>query len=911
GNINLNGQSINLNSTATNATTNVSVGGGSQRAITGTGTVSITGTVTGSGFATMTVSAESVGSSLLFDNSVTITTALGVDFGASGITLINAIFQIDANGFVIGNAPDYGNASTLIYNNGSGGYNRNYEWNANVSGAGFPNHVIVQNNTPLNLDFYSNSGLGTSGYLDIKSGSSVSMGNMGNALSVGTDLTLAGTLTLSNTSGGDLNVARNWNRTSSGVLTQNNRNVTFNGSENATITASGGQLFSHVFINKSALANTVTLVDSVNVSDVIGFTRGTLNLANNNVTLLSTSSKTARVDQITTPSNISLNYSGTGAFVIQRHLPVTASASARRWRLLTAPITTTGAPSINQAWQEGQVSVDRNAPLNAQPGYGLTITKSTVSSNGFDQGIQNNPSIYRYVSNAWIAPNATNTGAITDNEGYMLFVRGDRSVVVTGPYDVPNSTTLRVKGRLNIGGVNKALNASGLQILGNPYASAISLNNTTFNGQSPATTAGLSFYIWDPKMAGASNVGNFVTFTSLGNGTYSVVPNVGGSVFGTGGIIESGSAFMVDAAGGTFSFVENCKVSSNSTVGIASRPTGAHIDDLPSGMSRITVNLLIGANANAPATDGVSTFFGNDFEDELNWRDAKKLFSFSGAERLSIFKDSTRLSVEFRKPIQANDTLNYHISRLNQSTYQFDVEPQAISPLLVGILEDQFLSEKTVLNLQENYKKVFNISSNPSSGATNRFRIIFKDAVRFIDVNATTPDRDILVKFTLVNEFGVARYEIEQSMNNGNFDKVATINSLGNNENAVQYAWLNEAPAPGIYTYRIKAVLNNGSIIYSDKVTVSKVKTSKGIYVYPNPSTGNVIGLNINDMPAGNYQVRLMAANGTVVYNTVYAIQSGLNKIELKPNYHLATGVYQLELIHQQKNIQKIKLFVE
>ncbi|MFZ4059350.1 MAG: beta strand repeat-containing protein, partial [Ferruginibacter sp.] len=733
GNINLNGQSIILNSTASNATTNISVGGGSQRSITGTGTISITGSVTGSGFASMSVIAESVGSSLLFDNSVTINTALGVDFGSSGITLINSVFQINANGFVIGNAPDYGNSSTLIYNNGSGGYNRNFEWNTNVSGKGFPNHIIVQNNTPVNLDFYANTGLGTSGYIDIQSGSSLSMNNMTNGLSVGTDLTIGGTLNLSNSAGGDLNVGRSWNRTSTGVFNQNGRNVTFNGAENGSITASGGQLFSHVFLNKSALANTVTLVDSVNVSDVIGFTRGTLNFSNRNVTLLSTNSITARVDQITTPSNISLNYSGTGGFVVERYIPINTTPSARRWRLITAPLQSTGAPTINRAWQEGQSNTNRNSPVNNNPGYGTTITKSTVASNGYDQGSFNNPSIYKYFNNAWTSLTATNTGAITDDEGYMIFIRGDRSVVVSGTNVTPTSTTLRPKGRIQVGTVSKALNASGFQVIGNPYASAISLNNTTFNGQSPATIAGLNFYIWDPKMAGASNVGGFVMFTSIGNGTYSVTPittlngyGTGVSTYTNGGIIESGSAFIVNASGGNFVFTENTKLSTSSTVGIASRPTSYKKDSLPIGMGRISVNLLLGGTDNAPVTDGVATFYGESFENDINWRDAPKLSSFSGAERLMIKRDTSFLAIEFRKPPKTDDTLALHLNRLNQSTYQINVDPQAIDEKLVGILEDQFLAEKTVLNLQENYKKAFTITSNPASGATDRFRIIFK-----------------------------------------------------------------------------------------------------------------------------------------------------------------------------------------
>jgi hypothetical protein len=89
---------------------NIFVTGGSTRRIftsTGTGEFRIIGS-NASGVAKLSVTAGSAGSNLLFDNNVLVSTTVGVNFGAAGITTVNSIFQIEPNGYVITNSPNYG-----------------------------------------------------------------------------------------------------------------------------------------------------------------------------------------------------------------------------------------------------------------------------------------------------------------------------------------------------------------------------------------------------------------------------------------------------------------------------------------------------------------------------------------------------------------------------------------------------------------------------------------------------------------------------------------------------------------------------------------------------------------------------------------------------------------------------------
>ncbi len=272
GSLDLNGRTFTLNSTVANATNIWAAGFPSTIfSSSGTGTLALTGTPTVS---TPNTNVAAAGGSLLFDNTITVTTNVGVNFGG-GISLIDGTFQINTNGFVINNAPDYGNNSTLIYNTG-GNFNRNLEWNS-IAAIGYPNHIIVQNNTTLDLNTaFAAPTIGCSGNFTVQSSSSVTMAAMANDITVTGNFLLNGSFTMSNTNGADLYLNGNWNRSATGVFNAANprdRAVYLTGG-NTTITAVGGESFPYLRIQKTANSNTVTLNDPVTVTNEVSFTTG-------------------------------------------------------------------------------------------------------------------------------------------------------------------------------------------------------------------------------------------------------------------------------------------------------------------------------------------------------------------------------------------------------------------------------------------------------------------------------------------------------------------------------------------------------------------------------------------------------------------------------------------------------------
>ncbi|MBN8544568.1 MAG: T9SS type A sorting domain-containing protein [Ignavibacteria bacterium] len=272
---------------------------GSAPLTTGTGTLVFSGSGT-------------VNNSTSTFNNVTI--GGGVNLGA-GVT-INGTLQINPGGFLLTNFPTYGPSSTLKYNSGTI-YGRGLEWSS-TSGAGYPNHVQISNNTTLNL---GNAGTTTArqmaGNLTIDAGSALDMSVSGSVmerpLTVFGNITNGGTLKLGGINGpdaGDLIVKGNF--TNNGTFNSNTREVVFDGTSVQTISGTTSPVFTYFALSNPA---GVELGVNTTIQNRLRFDEGVLRLTNFNLSLSSgaTYSGTPSATQmIVTNGTGMLKFTGTG-----------------------------------------------------------------------------------------------------------------------------------------------------------------------------------------------------------------------------------------------------------------------------------------------------------------------------------------------------------------------------------------------------------------------------------------------------------------------------------------------------------------------------------------------------------------------------------------------------------------------
>ncbi|MEO6329553.1 MAG: T9SS type A sorting domain-containing protein, partial [Ginsengibacter sp.] len=605
---------------------------------------------------------------------------------------------------------------------------------------------------------------------------------------------------------------------------------------------------------------------------------------NNNLTLKSTLSGTAAVADVT--GNTIL-----GNVTVERFFSIN-----RKWRYLSIPTNTT--QTVKAAWQEGAAS----SGVNPVPRYGTQVTDSitTWAANGFDYLSPQGPSVKKFNAalNNYIGI-ANTSVPIASREGWMTFVRGDRTAI--GFYATPTITTLRTKGSLITGNQDYPVTALTFTSIGNPYASPLDMTKISKPGVQEF------FYVWDPNLTGSAGLGAFQTFSLGAGNNYFPTPG-GGSypsqipVANSYNYIQSGLAFFVRGAGssGNVAITESSKASSIAAGNaLVFRPASGNLAQLRTNLYAIE------SNASTDLVDGVLNHFDEKYSNGFDIFDAIKMQNFS--ENLAIKTDGQLLVIERRHTVEAEDTIHFNMLKMKVKSYRFEFTGQNFDPALTAFLEDSSDNSRTILNLNGTSHYDFNITNDYTFWNPNRFRIVFAtDAqgplpVTFSTLKAFQQDKDIAVAWTAENEKNVKQYEVEKSADGQHFTPANTIIAKLNNGSSVSYQWLDVNALTGNNFYRIKSIDINGVVRYSNVVKIVIGQGRSQIMAYPNPITDGNINLQLINQPKGKYGIRLMNKLGQVMMVNQIQHQEGSSTETLKIKL-LVHGAYQLEVTKPDKS---------
>jgi len=663
--------------------------------------------------------------------------------------------------------------------------------------------------------------------------------------------------------------------TNSGTFDGSNGTLEMNGSAAQTI---AGSMFANKTLKNLIVSNTGTgLSVSSTANDTLKIS-GTLSFGNvnsdlntgDNIDLVSDSIATANVGMVN-PGNII-----TGKVIAERYIP-TGKNHGRGWQLLAVP---TNSQTIKESWMEGGL-------ITTTPnGYGAWITGPGGTSAGFDAS-SSLPAMKTYspATDSWVTVGNPTTTPIHNDNGYMIFVRGDRSVVnAFGANSAAVPTNLRSNGTLLTGTLPAISAPAGkYQTIGNPYASRIEFSKLT------CTNVDNVFYVWDPLLYGVSGYGGYQTLS----GTNSYQPTISSSYYQLGvsyPYIESGQAFLVHnitGTDGTVTFTENAKATGNRLV---NRP-GLVLTQ----RQFFRVYLY---NNTGQIADGNAVAFDNNFVNAIDGNDAMKITN--SGENFGIKRAGKILAVEARSPVATTDTIFYNLSNFGRKTYQLHFAPGNMRGSgLRAYLIDKYLKTSTQVNLDDTSTVAITINADAASSAADRLMVVFSPMtalpVTFTSVKAYHQDHNIIVEWSVENESNMQQYEVEKSSDGNSFTKVATvaaINGVANN-----YQWLDQNITSGYNYYRIKSVDINGKTNYTQVVKVLIGKSESEITVYPNPIIDGTINIQLNNQPAGLYEIKLINPLGQEIISKKI-IHTGNNTTEtIELNTRPAKGVYQLKVI--------------
>ena len=491
------------------------------------------------------------------------------------------------------------------------------------------------------------------------------------------------------------------------------------------------------------------------------------------------------------------------------------------------------------------------------------MTGTTGTAGGFDGGP--NPTLYFFRENlvpsnaTFISGNFRGVNNITSPpaygmdidsppnyhlpvaNGYLFFFRGDRAVNTyaneTMTTYVPTATTLTATGNLNQGSItfNNWYTGSGMlystisgtptvegyNLVGNPYASSIDWDTSTSNGGTGITTTNVKafIYIIDPVSK------NYNVYKAGNNG-------VGNIATANSNIIASGQGFFVVASttGATLTFNESGK--SNTQVASGNRNLFMGVPPVATAIPTIHLVLL----SDSVIMDGTVINFDNNAKTQYSDVDAPHKVGFGTATLASRSTDSVALAYYTLPYPKGSQTIPLNVYAETNGTYQLYMRSLQNIPSIYEVwLKDAYAKDSLDIKHNPTYSFTVNNSDTTTFGK-NRFSLVIRQdpalMVHLLSFTATKITGGDQVVWTTENEQNYTNFAVQRSTDGGK-----TFNLLEGIVSSAQgtYSYLDKNPVQGANSYRLQLTDLNGTITYSNIVTI----------MYAN--TGNQIAINGDD----------------------------------------------------------------
>lgn len=164
--------------------------------------------------------------------------------------------------------------------------------------------------------------------------------------------------------------------------------------------------------------------------------------------------------------------------------------------------------------------------------------------------------------------------------------------------------------------------------------------------------------------------------------------------------------------------------------------------------------------------------------------------------------------------------------------------------------------------------------------------------IEFTWIKAIEKGKNVQVDWGIGLEEEVKDYTIERSADGRLYADAGVLTATGKGT----YSWTDAQPATGTNYYRIRATEINGTIKYSTVAIVNLSKGGKSISVYPTLVRNSNFNLQINNLPAGNYKLRMINENGQLTYsrNILHGGGSAVEPVSIPAS--IPRGIYRVTM---------------
>jgi hypothetical protein len=184
--------------------------------------------------------------------------------------------------------------------------------------------------------------------------------------------------------------------------------------------------------------------------------------------------------------------------------------------------------------------------------------------------------------------------------------------------------------------------------------------------------------------------------------------------------------------------------------------------------------------------------------------------------------------------------------------------------------------------------------------------------ISLIDFNAQLLLDQVELTWSTLTETNNDFFTIERSKNGIDFKELAHLPGAGNSNQLLNYKLIDEQPFEGVSYYKLKQTDFDGKFSYSEirTVNMNASTTQANMSVYPNPS--NLKGAFVA-LPDKHQEeqiiIQLVDIFGKVVYSKSLIVNNPKVPVYIDLN-QIANGIYNLQLIHQDGQINAQKLTI-
>lgn len=166
--------------------------------------------------------------------------------------------------------------------------------------------------------------------------------------------------------------------------------------------------------------------------------------------------------------------------------------------------------------------------------------------------------------------------------------------------------------------------------------------------------------------------------------------------------------------------------------------------------------------------------------------------------------------------------------------------------------------------------------------------------VHFSDVSAKIVNNHAVVCWTAGDNDQADHFLVQQSVDGIQFEQQGSLIAGA----SANYCWTDPKTVPAGKTfYRIAAISKDGSSQYSKTISLQSVQATAALRVSPNPvPAGGVLTVSVKSAESGQYQIRIVSANGAVVNRSSGSLSAGQNDLQVNIPASMSKGMYRIEL---------------